>query len=184
LTLLSISRTPGYALPQEKLQRNDYQHKLSLQINPYLDSRFASGLIAGNFEGTMWISNLRYNHTKLSYKGIDIGFEMGLVQYNSPRFEFYSINMGPGFRYGHDVLPGLRLFGEISPGLAYARYITSDHGVIPDYSKWSFNYFLAPGVTLSRPNSRWGYDIFWKFSDRYIINGRKNVISYRVSFKF
>lgn len=116
-------------------------------------------------------------------EGFTLGGEVNFHRTFGSNPGYSILRMGPFARYSLPVFPWAAVFAEASPMLSYSR--ARHHFFGPDvHEDLSFFYYVAPGISLRRPESRLSLDLYWKFSGEEIIAIRNNVFSFKVNFHF
>jgi len=171
------------AFPQEKEPRQFYRNQVGIQLNPYIDKQFF------DFRYMNTVSALRYGYrvTKNITTGIEItiGFPVNLAMHQSFRYiNSFNYRIGIYTRYSYPAYSRFQIFAEVSPYyFHYWKGMRSSLDQTP-YRNDKFGYYAAPGVSLYSKNKRISFDLYYKFSNLYFINGRKSVLSYKVNFNF
>lgn len=49
---------------------------------------------------------------------------------------------------------------------------------------FGFIYYFAPGISLGQQQKRFSIDLNWKFSGKVLIDGNKNVFSFKLNYHF
>lgn len=162
---------------------NSDRHFVGVQLNPYLGRYFFDNLFSWNLDRSLWVASLRYGQEAGFLEGLILGGEVNFHRTFGSNPGFSVLRLGPFARYSQQVFPWAAVFAEASPIFSYLR---SRHPFLGAelHEDWSFFYYVAPGISLRRPDSRFSFDLYWKFSGEQIIDGRYNVFSFNVNFHF
>jgi hypothetical protein len=156
-------------------------HSIGLQFNPYLDE----SLFNGNAIKPVYA--LRYTFSIKDH--ITIGPELSgnfmRVPTVGPAYISSNINLGGFLRYS--FFPGTRVkpFFELSSYYTFNSYrILGTGGSETSGSDGYLSGYLSPGISLFSKSQKFSIDLFYKFSNKDFVNGKKSVLSYRLNFRF
>jgi len=168
------------ALPQEVKKPSFKRNQIGIQLNPYLDDNLFQRILMKTIIG------VRYGY-KLS-EPLLLGAEAsGSFPYffnKSNRPYFYSIRAGIFTRYSIPSGKRLQCFLEVSP---YLSHYFQEWKSSEDHSSLSSNklgLYAAPGVTLYSKSKKISFDLYYKFSNQWLVNDTKSVLSYKLNFNF
>jgi hypothetical protein len=164
--------------------QNGMKNSIGLQLNPYVDEDLFNG------NSTKFVYALRYNikindHITL---GPEFSGYHSKLLYLEPDYSYSNFNAGGFFRYS--FLPASRInpFLELSPYYTFLRYKNlpdnAYNGVGPNGKDGYLSGYLAPGVSLFSKSRKISLDLFYKFSNKMLVNSEKSVFSYRLNFRF
>ncbi len=186
LFMLIILLIPRVILSQESENKEITTYKknqIGIQFNPFINEQFF------NFRYMNTISAVRYSHriTKNFTSGVELSFNLPINISSIQNFQIYNYfmyNIGLITRYSVLSERQIQVFAEASPFYShYWRELTSSSDPT-SYTDYKFGYYVAPGVTLFSKNKRVSFDLYYKFSNLYFINGNKSVLSYKVNYNF
>jgi hypothetical protein len=183
LFMLALLLVPKVLFSQESDNKGSTIYKknqIGIQLNPYLDDNLYQRVLMKTIFG------VRYGY-KLS-EPLLLGAEAsGSLSYffnksNNPYF--YSIRAGIFTRYSIPSGKRLQCFLEVSPYLShYFQEWTSSSDSSP-YRINKIGYYVAPGVSLYSKSKKFSFDLYYKFSNLSLVNGKKSVLSYKVNYNF
>lgn len=166
------------ASSQEQEKSSFLRNQIGIQFNPYINEQFF------DFKRMNTVSALRYGYriTKNVTSGIEFSFNFPIYINTDQRIRWYSYKVGLLTRYS--ILPERRfqLFAEASP--YYSHSYTEGIKQYPDYKFNQFGIYVAPGVSLYSKNKKFSFDLYYKFSNQWIINNNKSVMSYKFNYNF
>ncbi|MFW5724933.1 MAG: hypothetical protein ACOCX0_00700 [Bacteroidota bacterium] len=174
--------------PVSKLQTK--KHTLGLQLNPWIGK---NNPFRPDLNRFLVLGNLRYGYHILP--DVVVGGELMSTyqQYSRDRY-YYNIGLGAYGQYWFFQWPNIRL-GVEAHVFANTRSYTLDKSNYTLYeldlfrSAWDqqyhIGYFVSPVVSLNKKQSRWSFDLMYKFTHKEIPGyWNKSVFSYRISYHF
>lgn len=158
-------------------------HSIGLQLNPYIDEALF------NRYSFKTVYALRYT---FSIKDrITLGPEVSGSYFRTPvqpHFTSYKINVGGFFRYSFFPESRVKPFFELSSYYTYYSYKYGNEvqqwGIKQSGSGSYLSGYLAPGISLFSKSRKLSIDLFYKFSNKYFVNDKHSVLSYRLNLRF
>ncbi|MBW6479560.1 MAG: hypothetical protein K0B37_09040 [Bacteroidales bacterium] len=185
LLLVFVVLTFCNALARNETE-NKFNHQIGVQFNPFLNDLFFEELSGGDFSRTLWVFSSRYGYKASFNYNLLLGGEVTYIQTSSRNpTGFSKFNMGPWGRFIFLEHTWVKLFTESSVFLSYydTKLFSFTDQPIKD-SGFDWGYYLSPGFSLNAAESRWSFDFSWKFSTIPLIDGRKDVFSFKINFQF
>lgn len=158
------------------------QNFLGFQLNPFFNDVFFDELTAGNFQRSLWVFSVHYGRDSVFFPNLTIGgeFHQHRTFRADPGYSFFTL--GPFARYSHRVFTWAGVFAEASPMVSYSVSKIPNLGI--ENKDFEFIYYFAPGISLGQHQKRFSVDLFWKFSGKVLIDGNKNVFSFKLNYHF
>ena len=177
-TILSIVFAGFYLISSAQTGMN---HSIGLQLNPLIDE----SLFNGNAIKPVYA--LRYTFTIKDH--ISLGPELSgsfmRLPTVGPAYRSSNINLGGFARYSFLPESRVRPFFELSSYYTFYNYKNLGTGGIETHGSDSYlSGYLAPGISLFSKSRKFSVDLFYKFSNKDFVNGKKYVLSYRFNFNF
>jgi len=168
---------------QEQEELTFVRNQIGIQLNPYINEQFFY------FQIMNTVSALRYGYriTKNITAGMEFASSFPININSGQNFSYFNnfvFKTGLYTRYSILSQRRFQIFTEASPYFShYWREWTSSSDPSP-YRINKFGYYVAPGVTLYSRSKRISFDLYYKFSNLFFLNGKKSVLSYKVNFNF
>lgn len=166
------------------------KHTLGLQLNPWIGK---NNPFRPDLNRFLVLGNLRYgNHI---HPAVVVGGELkSTYQQFSHDMYYYNIGLGAYGQYWFFQWPNIRLGMEANVFANTRSYTLGDSNENQDqidlfHSAWEqqfhLGYFVSPVVSLNKKQSRWSFDLMYKFTHKEIPGyWNKAVFSYRISYHF
>jgi hypothetical protein len=164
-----------------------YKHTIGIQLNPAYQS----------FEEIIWhddnnktmVFAIRYGmRIKPSLSvGLEFsGFNLKIFQNETAIHSINSFNYGAFTRFSVNKFQHIKPFAEASFYYTYNKgWLIPEHQTEREYVSDGFiGGYIAPGVSFCLFKDRIRMDIMYKFSPRYLVNSKKSVVSWRISYNF
>lgn len=190
LFTLIILLIPKVLLSQdsENKEKTIYKkNQIGIQFNPFITERLLS---AGGLRMIDAVSSLRYGYriTKNVTTGMEFSCTFPININSSDRnfqyYKYFSYRIGLLTRYSILSDKRFQVFAEVSPFFGhYYKELYSSSDDSP-YRTNKIGYYVAPGVTLYSKSKRVSFDLYYKFSNLWFLNGNKSVLSYKFNFNF
>lgn len=157
-------------------------HTIGVQFNPYINSDLFEG--ASNSQR---VYALRYAYALQN--GVMFGPEVSGFDVNHWRYTNWQINIGAFVRYAHWRQSALSPFAEISVYYAHGRWkdkLVAEHiQMAPlDIKINKLSVYFAPGCSINVYKHRLKLDLMIKFNTSPLIDGKKILPTYRITYSF
>jgi hypothetical protein len=177
-TILSIVLIGFCLVSTAQMGKNN---SIGLQLNPFLDEPILKG------DAIKPVFALRYTFNIKDH--ISLGPELSGYFIRGPIvgpvYKSSNFNIGGFLRYSFLPESRVKPFFELSTYYTFLNY--KQHGLGASWTSGSDSYlsgYFAPGISLFSKSRKFSVDIFYKFSNKDLVNGKQSVLSYRLNFRF
>jgi hypothetical protein len=167
----------------------DYnRHSLGFQFNPYLEKNASSELFKNYY---LLMGAIRYSYQ--ANPNTTLGAELPATHHQMGENRSYStLGLGAFGRYWIWQMPWVRtgVEGNMFVTRRFYQWNSENQHSNSLYKKYwrqpyHFMYFVSPVVSLSKKESRWSFDLMYKFTHKQERNyWNKSVFSYRINYHF
>jgi hypothetical protein len=178
--------TYSQPLPENENQVVFKRHSIGFQLNPY------PGRNAGSFpsfDSYVLRSTVRYDY--LASPKVSLGAEISATHNQLGQDRYYStLGLGTFSRYWFWQKPYIRAGAEGNVFITKRFYQLPDDRFYDLYlegfkQEYHFMYFISPVISLSKKESRWSFDLMYKFTHQIEMSyWDKSVFSYRINYHF
>ncbi len=163
---------------ENKQKSNYYNHEFGIQFNPLINKSF-------DFRYQPYISSVIYVYHINEYLAfgpiISNAYVKPTTNYSSNTYNFGGISK---FTYANRTR--FTPFAEVYTGAQISKSQYSFYGYYNDtiVNSQGFNYYVAPGVKFMFKNTRFSFDLMYKFSTIKLYNNKNAVFSWRFCYSF
>jgi hypothetical protein len=165
------------AFCQEQGKSPFFRNQIGIQFNPYINEQFF------NFKMMNTVAALRYGYriTKNITTGMEFSCIFPVNISSGQSFDYFSYGIGLLTRYSILSERRFQIFAEASP---YYKHSNMEGDKTLDYKFNQFGVYVAPGVSLYSKSKNFSFDLYYKFSNLTLVNGKKSVLSYKINYFF
>lgn len=165
------------AFCQEQGKSSLFRNHIGIQFNPYINQQFF------NFKIMNTVFALRYGYriTKNITTGMEFSCVFPINMDSGQSLHYFGYGIGLLTRYSFLSERRFQIFAEASP---YYKHSNTDGIKDTDYKFNQFGVYVAPGVSLYSKSKKFSFDLYYKFSNLTLVNGKKSVLSYKINYFF
>ena len=178
LIVVSIISLNANAQEENQRKTDYYKHEFGIQFNPLYTEAFRFGHPA-------YISSAIYVYHINKY----LAFGPTISNSHEKRSTFYNsniYNIGGISKFTYSNRTRFTPFVEVYTGaqISKSRYLFTGQLNDTIFKDQRFNYYVAPGVKFMFRNTRFSFDLMYKFSTIKLYNYKNAIFSWRFCYSF